>query len=727
MAKKRVKTPVVMQMEMLECGAACLAMILAYHGKWIPLEQVREDCGVSRDGSKAKYIKWAAKGYGFDARGFRGEVEDVQAVQFPCIVHWNFNHFVVLNGFSDKYAYINDPAAGETRVSVEEFDQAFTGIYLTFEKTEAFKPEGKQQSVLSFAKRRLRGTFVPFMFVVLTGVLASLIGIINPAFSRVFMDRVLTGMNPEWLMPVIVGMAVLALFSIVIALLNALYLLKIRGKLSIVANASFMWHILRLPMNFFSQRSSGDIVGRQASNETIAETLISQLAPLFLNFFLMIFYFVIMVRYSLMLTAIGLFSIAINMLMAAVISKKRINSTRAQVRDMGNLSSLTMGGMQMIESIKSAGAENGFFEKWTGIQAAMNKSRVEFSKTNLYLGMVPELTGLLTSSAILISGVYLILQGQFTVGMLLAFQGYLGSFTAPVNSFISVGQSIQEMRVAMERIEDVMKYKTDVAAGDQERDKPGGDTPDATFDAGELDKLRGNIELKNLSFGYTRIAPPLIKDFNMTLKAGSSVALVGASGCGKSTLAKLISGLYAPWEGEIYFDGQAMSDIDRYTFSSSVAVVDQDITIFEDSVADNVKLWDNSIEDYEAIIACKDAGIHHDILQRPDGYKHQLSEGGRNFSGGQRQRLEIARTLASDPAILIMDEATSALDAKTEHDVISAIKNRGISCVIIAHRLSTIRDCDEIIVMDEGVAVERGRHDELMAKDGYYSRLVSTE
>jgi len=715
MAKNKVKVPVVMQMEMLECGAACLAMILAYHGKWLPLEQVREDCGVSRDGSKAKNLLIAARNYGMTAKGYRGEVCDVKKAVFPCIIHWNFNHFVVLDGFSGKYAYLNDPAIGERRVAMDVFDKSYTGVYLQFEKTEAFVPEGKPKSVIAFAKTRLNGTLVPFIFVVLTGLLTSVIGIINPALSRVFMDRVLTGINPEWLTPVLFGMSALALLSIAVSLLNTVYLLKIRGKLAIVANASFLWHVLRLPIGFFSQRMTGDIAGRQASNEGIAETLIIKLAPLFLNFILMIFYFVIMLRYSLVLTALGIFSILINMFMAQVISKKRVNITRGQMRDMGRLNGLTVGGIEMIETIKSSGAENGFFEQWAGTQAAVNRAKVEFSKANLYLSAIPGLVSSLTSIAILVTGVYLIMQGQFTVGMLLAFQSYLVSFTTPVQSFIDVGQSLQEMRVSMERIEDVMNYAPDV------------EVPDRHKDIDEFDKLRGNIEMNYITFGYSKLEPPLIEDFNMTLKAGQSVAFVGTSGCGKSTLAKLISGLYKPWSGEILFDGKPRCDIDRNMFTSSMAVVDQDIVIFEDTVSANIKLWDESIEDFEAALACRDAGIHHDILQRPDGYRHKLAEGGKNLSGGQRQRIEIARTLAADPSILIMDEATSALDAKTEFDVTNAIKQRGITCVIIAHRLSTIRDCDEIIVMDNGKVVERGTHSELVQKGGYYTRLVMTE
>lgn len=712
---RRVKVPVIMQMEMSECGAASLAMILAYYKKWISLEKVRQDCGISRDGSTAKYIVMAARNYGFTAKGFRGEVENVKKAPRPCIIHWNFNHFVVLTGLSNKYAYINDPAVGKTKVPMEIFDKSFTGVYLTFEPGENFKPEGHRQSVLKFARSRLKGTVVPIIFVIFTMFLASMIGIINPVMSKVLVDRVLTGYNADWLNPIVFGMLGLVVCSFIVALINSVYLLKMRGKLAIVANSKFIWHVLRLPMSFFYQRMPGDLLGRLKYNETIAETLISQLAPLFINFLLTIFYFIIMVRYSLLLTFIGILPIVINVFLAQVISKRRVAIARTQMRDEGRLRGLTLGGIKMIETIKSSGAENGFFERWAGISAAVNRSEVEFVKTNAYLGSISDFIYSLTQVAILITGAYLTLLGEFTAGMLLAFQSFLLAFNNPLKSFITASQSIQKMRVTMEHVEDVFKYKPDV------------EYDGLTEDTKDFNKLTGNIQLKGISFGYNKLTQPLIKDFNMSLKAGSSVAFVGASGCGKSTLAKLISGLYEPWEGEVLFDDTPIKEIERHAFTSSIAIVDQEITIFEDSIFDNVKLWDTSIEDFEAKLACRNAGIHKDIIQRSDGYKHRMAEGGKNFSGGQRQRLEIARALASDPAIIILDEATSSLDAKTEFEVANAIRNRGITCIIIAHRLSTIRDCDEIIVIDKGMVVERGTHDELMRKDGYYKRLVATE
>ena len=711
------KVPVVMQMEALECGAASLAMILAYYEKWIPLEQVRLDCGVSRDGSNARNILRAARSYGLSAKGYRYEPEVLRREgKFPCIIHWNFNHFVVLDGFRGNKAVLNDPAKGTYTVPMSTFDDSFTGICLLFEPDEGFVPEGKPQSMLKYAKKRLAGAGAAIAFVILTTVISSLLGIITPAFSRIFLDRLLTKQNPEWLMPFTIFLAGTGVVQLIVAWMQAVYSLKINGKLAMVGSTTFMWKILRMPMEFFSQRMAGDIQSRQASNSMIAERLVDTFAPLALNAAMMVFYLVVMLGYSVILTLIGLASVLANLVLSGIISKKRMNITRVQMRDAGKLAGTTVAGIEMIETIKASGAENGFFEKWAGYQASVNASQVKFQRMNQLLGLLPTLVSSVCGTAVLMTGVFLAMNGEFTVGMIMAFHGFLSSFVSPAATLISAGQTLQEMRTDMERIEDVMKYPTDVACESSSDDENA-----------EYNKLSGSIELKNVTFGYSRLAEPLIRDFSMTLKPGARVAFVGASGCGKSTLSKLISGLYKPWSGEILFDGKPMSEIDRSVFTGSLAVVDQDIILFEDTIANNIKMWDNSIEDFEMIMAARDAQLHEDIMQREGGYQYKLTEGGKDFSGGQRQRMEIARVLAQDPTIIILDEATSALDAKTEYDVVRSIKDRGISCIVVAHRLSTIRDCDEIIVLDRGNVVERGTHEELMAHGGVYTQLVSNE
>ena len=716
--KGAAKVPVIMQMEALECGAASLTMILAYYGKWIPLEQVRADCGVSRDGSNAKNVLKAARSYGLVAKGYRYEPEDLKANgKFPCIIHWNFNHFLVLDGFKGNKAVLNDPAKGCYTVPMETFDKSFTGICLMFEPSETFEPSGKPKSMIAFAKAKMKGAGVAVAFTVITTVIASLIGIIEPAFSRIFIDRLLTGQNPDWFIPFIWALAALSGIQIIISFIQAVFAARINAKIAAVGSTTFMWKVLRMPMEFFSQRMAGDIQQRKGSNASIASSLVNTFAPLVIEVCMMVFYLVVMIRYSVLLTLIGVTSIFINTFVSRFISKKRINITRVSMRDSGKLAGATVAGIEMIETIKASGAENGFFEKWAGYQASVNTQKVKFAKLNQYLGLIPQLVSSLTNTAVLVVGVYLTIQGQFTIGMVMAFQGFLGSFLAPAQTLISAGQTLQEMRAEMERIEDVMQYPTDVIClNDTELDENA-----------EYDKLSGKVELRNVTFGYSRLAEPLIRDFNLTLKPGSRVAFVGTSGCGKSTISKLISGLYQPWSGEILFDGKPITQIDRSVFTGSLAVVDQDIILFEDTIANNIKMWDSSIEDFEMIMAARDAKLHEDIMQRDGGYNYKITEGGKDFSGGQRQRMEIARVLAQDPTIIILDEATSALDAKTEYDVVKSIKDRGITCIVVAHRLSTIRDCDEIIVMDHGNVVERGTHDELYALGGFYTELVSSD
>lgn len=715
--KGAAKVPVIMQMEALECGAASLTMILAYYDKWIPLEQVRADCGVSRDGSNARNVLKAARSYGLDAAGYRYEPEDLRKNgKFPCIIHWNFNHFVVLDGFKGEKAILNDPAKGCYSVSMKTFDESFTGICLMFEPSEGFEPGGKPKSVMAFARNRMRGAQAAIAFTVITTIITSLIGIIKPAFSRVFLDRLLTGRNPDWVMPFIYGLSILTAVEIIVAFIQAVFAARLNAKIAAVGSATYMWKVLRLPIEFFSQRMAGDIQRRKESNATIASTLVNTFAPLVINAGMLVFYLVVMLRYSVLLTFVGISSVFVNLFVLQLISKKRVNITRVQMRDRGKLSGMTAAAVDMIETIKASGAENGFFEKWAGYQAGVNTQTVKYVKLNQYLGMIPSLVTSLADMAVLVIGVYLTMKGQFTIGMVMAFQGFLSSFMAPAQTFMSAGQTLMEMRTEMERVEDVMQYPIDENCKNDSFDE----------DA-EYDKLSGNVEMKNVTFGYSRLSEPLIENFNLTLRPGSRVAFVGTSGCGKSTLSKLLSGVYQPWSGEILFDGKPMKEIDRSVFTGSLAVVDQNIILFEDTIANNIKMWDSSIEDFEMIMAARDAQLHEDIMQRDGGYNYKITEDGKDFSGGQRQRMEIARVLAQDPTIIILDEATSALDAKTEYNVVKSIKDRGITCVVIAHRLSTIRDCDEIIVMDQGKVVERGTHEELFALGGFYTQLITND
>lgn len=711
------KVPVVVQMEALECGAACLAMILAYYKKWIPLEIVRRDCGVSRDGSNAQNILKAARAYGLEAKGYRYEPEGLKEDgAFPCVIHWNFNHFVVLCGFKGEQAVINDPARGCYTVSSEEFDKAFTGICLMFQPGAEFKPSGKPKSIWKFAGKKLAGSGTAFTLVAIAAAITSLIGIIVPGFSNAFADRLLSGKSPEWFYPFIAGLSLVALLKLASEWIKTVYSYKSNGKIEVVANAEYMWHILRLPMEFFSQRMAGDIASRKSKNAQIVDRLISTFAPLMVQSAMLIFYLAVMIHYSLPLTLVGVLSVVINLCLSFYISQRRVNLTRIISRDKGRLAGTTVSGIEMIETIKVSGAENGFFEKWSGCEAAVHNGQVKMSKLNTYVGMIPQLIRVISNTLIFMGSVYLCMRGSWTIGMITAFSGLFTAFLEPASAILSASQDFQEMRTDMERIEDIMEYPAEISG----ENKPFSDDT-------EFDKLSGQIELKNVTFGYSKLDKPLIENFSLTVKPGQRIAFVGSSGSGKSTIAKLISGLYQPWNGEILFDGKPISEIDRNVFTGSLSVVDQDIILFEDTISNNIKMWDSSIEDFEMILAARDAQIHESIIEREGGYQYKLSAGGHDLSGGERQRLEIARVLAGDPTIVIMDEATSALDAKTENNVVESICNRGITCLVVAHRLSTIRDCDEIIVLEQGKVIERGTHSELMEKNGRYTKLVTNE
>ena len=667
-----VRVPVVMQMEMVECGAASLTMIMHYYQKWIPLEQARVDCDVSSNGSSAKNIITAARSYGMKAEAWRVDPEDLQKEgPFPCILHWGFNHFVVLCGFRGKRAVINDPARGRVTVEWEEFDREYTGICITFEPGETFEPGGKKENVLDYARERLKGTGSAVAFVALTTAITSLLGIIQPVFNQIFLDRLLTARNPEWLGPFMGALSGMIIVMITVSWIAAVYSLRIQGKMAAYGSASYLWKVLRLPMQFFNQRLSADIADRQATNASIAGTMVNTFAPLALQAAMMVFYLVVMIRYNWVMALIGVSAIFLNMGVSSLITAKRVNITRVQQRDAAKLSASTMSGIRMIETIKASGAENGFFARWAGYQASVNTQSVRFTRLNLFLGTLPSVITTRANRAVLALGELLVMRGEFTKGMVMAFQGYLSAFMRPATSLINAGQSLQEMITQIERVDDVMSYREDSCFDERTKKK-------------EFEKLSGAIELKNVTFGYSRLGKPLITDFSMNIKPGEKVAFVGRTGCGKSTLAKLISGLNHPWSGSITFDGVPIGEIDRDVFTGSVSVIDQDITLFEDTVSANVKMWDDSIEDFEMILAARDADIYDDIMVREGGFSHKLLEGGRDLSGGQRQRLEIARALSQDPTICIMDEATSALDAQTEHEVVKAISDRGITCIVIA-------------------------------------------
>ena len=707
--KRRIKkVPVVVQMETLECGAACLSMILAYYGKWLSLEQLRTDCGVSRDGSNARCIVQAARRHGLDAHGYRADICHL-ATMAPAIIHWNYNHFVIFKGFDGGLAYINDPGIGSIAVSMEDFNRSYTGVAITASPTDQFKPQGHQTSILHYVRENIRGVSDAFIFTLIMGILTAFAGMLYPLFSQVFMDDIITGKNEEWTVPFFVGMGALVVFHFLLAFLDNVYGRRFSGSMSLKGNTRFLWHALNLPMEFFAQRYVGDIVQRQSLNETITTTLVRILAPYAINILLLIVYVVVMARYSFLLTLMGLMSVALNIYVVRKESELRNNLSRAMEQTEGKFYGITMSCVDNIESIKAAGAERRFFDFWAGYFARRNNQEVAFEARSFS----PYVFGHVANALVLILGAALILYGDFSIGMLMAFQGFMAEFMRPAMGLMQGSTTVIELRSQMERIDDVIAYPTEKWSDDANEAHGA--------------KMGGMFEMKNVTFGYSPTSEPLIKDFSMKLEPGKSVALVGTSGCGKSTIAKLVAGLYEPWSGDILFDGRKRCEISHEEYVNSVAVIDQNVVLFDDTISENLKMWDHSIEDFTMTMACIDSGIRNDIISRPRGFNTKLVKGGGNFSGGQRQRMEIATALAREPILLVMDEATSALDTMAEREVMQNIRQCGASLIVIAHRLSTVRDCDEIIVMDHGQIAERGNHDELMSRDGIYKKLMTND
>lgn len=708
------RVPQVMQMESVECGAACLAMVCAYWGKWVPLDELRRMCGVGRDGAKAGNIARAAQRLGMEVHAYRFEPERLrEKATFPCIVHWNAYHFVVVRGFKRGRVLINDPARGAYTCDWEEFDRSFTGVCICMQPGEAFEPGGARPSVRRFILENLRDAKGALAFVAFTTLLSAFVGLMNPAFSQVFVTRLLVERNENWLAPFMAVLVGVCVIQVATAVLSAVYLLKVQGKLDVSAASRFMWKALHLPVDFFSQRSVGDVSGRMSTTTRVSKELVSLVAPLVINMGMLAVYLVILVCYSPMLASVGLAATLVNVACAIMVARQRTEISRVQARDWANLSAASLAGIQTIETIKASGAENGFFRQWAVYQAQANTQTVRSQNLSVSLGVVPQVASAVSNALVLVLGLLLVMQGEFTVGMVLAFQGYLAQFAAPAQQLVESLQALSEMRVDIERIEDVLTAQDDPALAAQGESVPK-----------PASLSQGRLEMRDVSFGYNALEAPLIKGLNLVVEPGRSVALVGGSGSGKSTIASLADGLVQPWEGQILLDGVDTRHVPRDAFTYAVSMVCQEPTIFAGTVADNIAMWDPAVSDAQIMRAARDAALHDEVLAMPGGYRHMLAEGGANLSGGQRQRVEIARALVRDPRILILDEATSALDAQTEERVMHAVRARGITLLIVAHRLSTVRDCDEIVVLDHGEVVERGRHDELMAAGGAYAALV---
>lgn len=711
----RVKTPTLLQMEALECGAAALGIILAYYGRYVPLDELREDCGVSRGGSKALNILKAGRHYNMECKGLRMGIKVLSKFKLPVILFWNFNHYVVLEGINGDKVYINDPATGPRKVSFKEFDKAFTGIVLTFKPSPEFEKGGEKPSTFQALRRRLTIAHTGLVFAVLAGVALVIPGLVVPVFSKIFVDNILVEGSRDWVRPLLLGMLLTALLRAGLNWIQQQTLLRQQSKLAIISSAMFYRHVLRLPINFFTQRYGGEIGNRLALNDTVSNLLTGSLASTVISIFTAIFFAVLMMLYDPMLTLIGLFFASTNVIILRWVNRKRADLQQRELQESGKLLGMAMNGLQMIETIKASSSESDFYSRWSGQLAKLRNASQEMERWTTLLMPIPTAVTSLSTAVVLGVGSLRVMDGDFTVGMLVAFQSLMASFLAPFNSIVELGTELQTLKGDMNRLDDVTKHEEDPLYEAEKK---------TSNKKRKIIRLSGMVEFKGVTFGFSKFDEPLIKDFNLTLMPGSRVALIGSSGSGKSTIAKLISGIYEPWEGEILFDGIPRKDIPRDVFLNSFSFVDQEIIFFQGSIRDNITMWNHTIPDQQIVRAAKDGCIHEIISTRPGGYHSMLDENGANLSSGQRQRLEIARSLASDPSIVVLDEATSAMDTQTEKRIDCNLRRRGCTCLIVAHRLSTIRDCNEIVMLSLGKIVARGKHDELIRQDGPYSQLI---
>jgi NHLM bacteriocin system ABC transporter peptidase/ATP-binding protein len=708
---RRVHTRARLQTESVECGAAALGIVLEYHGKYESAARLRELCEVSRGGAGAGAILRTAREFGLDARAFSCEVEDLRRLQPPFVVFWNFDHYVVIEGFRGRRVYLNDPASGRTAVSPDEFDRGFTGVVFTFQKSGAFRKSGARPSCVRSLLRRLEGRGLAVTFVVLSTLALLLPSMAAGLLPKILFDAVLTEGAAHWLKPLLFGMTAGAAALSALTLLQQRALASVETGLASASAARFFWHLLHLPTSFFSRRRSGELADCIAANDRLAGLLAGDVATSVIHAALAGLYLAMMARYDARLAAVVAAFAVVNVVVLYYASRSRSQDSCRIARERGRTYALAVGGLSGIETIKAMGSESEFFNAWAGSYGGLLSFEQRMQRSNLLLGSVSPLLSSVALAAVLGLGGGRIMEGYLTLGMLIAFQTLTTSFLEPLQRLMQMGSKLQQIEGDVARLDEILE------------NSPVERSPAAPANAVGR-RLTGNVELRSITFGYDSGAPVLV-DFNLSIPAGSRIALTGSSGSGKSTVAKLLTGLYRPSGGQILFDGVPRERLPREVLQHSIAAVDQEISLFTGSIAENIALMDDTLPREALVSAARDAAIHDEIEAMPNGYGHRIEDGGRNFSYGQRQRIEIARALAVDPRVLILDEATSALDPITEKTVLDSLRRRGCTCIVVAHRLSAIRDCDEIVVLERGRVAERGTHEQLALLGGRYATLIA--